>query len=69
MLCYLYKEDPTRGSQIEYKHYSSSTNAKLATRSSDNSSVGWGAVGTVVSLAIGRLVSPKNRKTDLLFVS
>lgn len=67
MLGYLYKEDPTRESQREYKYYSSK-HAKLATRS-DYSSVGWGAIGTLVSLPTGRLVSPKNRKTDLLFVS
>lgn len=69
MLGYLYKKDLTRESQIEYKHYSSSKNVKSATRSSDTSSVGWGAIGTLVSLPTGRLVSLKSGKTDLLIVS
>lgn len=68
MLGYLCKEDPTRKSKIEYKHYSSFENTILATRSSDNSSLGWGATGSLVLLPTGRLVSPKSRKKMISYL-
>lgn len=44
MLGYLYKEDSTRESKIEHKHYFLFEDIKLPARSSDNNSLGWGVI-------------------------
>lgn len=67
---YLYKEDPTRESKIDYKQYSSSENAELSMRSSDSSALGGGAANWFpASPSHWEAGSPENAKIDLLFVS